>query len=144
MPLYDFKCPHGHKFERQCKIAEREDLVPCEGEVNQLVEDELYEKYSGSDETLPDGLFWMTLGLEMEGNDQEVVAVEGNDDQKEQVLMRKVPCSFQAGIYMGPHNNPGGALFHGLGSNRDAAREGRYDPLNPNRRFMAKGRGYRK
>ena len=143
MPLYDFKCPHGHRFERQCKIAEREDLVPCEGEVNQLVEDELYEKYSAATHLpLPDGLFWMTLGLEVEGEDGQITEVE-DDGQVEQVLMRKVPCAFKAKIFMGQHNNPGGALHHGLGSNRDAAREGRYNPLEPNRRFMAKGRGYR-
>jgi hypothetical protein len=144
MPLYDFKCPHGHEFERQCKIAEREELVPCEGLVNQLVEDELYDKHSAEpDLPLPEGLFWMALGLETQEFSDVVVPTE-DDGQIEQVLMRKVPCSFQAKIFMGVHNNPGGALDHGLGSNRDAAREGRYNPLEPNRRFMAKGRGYRK
>lgn len=35
-------------------------------------------------------------------------------------------------------------LDHGLGANRDAAREGRYDPANPTRRFMAKGRTWQR
>jgi len=55
-----------------------------------------------------------------------------------------VPCVLHATHFIGQHNNPGGALGHGASNNRDAAREGRYDPLNPNRNFMAKGRGYRK
>jgi hypothetical protein len=137
MPLYDFKCTHGHEFERQCKIAEREDEVPCEGLVNQVVEDELYEQYAASEGGLPDDLFWINIMGNDPGDDREPT-----DEGK--VLMRKVPCVFKAKIFIGVHNNPGGALDHGLGSNRDAAREGRYDPLNPNRRFMAKGRGYRK
>jgi len=55
----------------------------------------------------------------------------------------EVPCILQAHRIIS-HSNPAGALDHGASANRDAAREGRYDPLNPNRRFMAKGRGYRK
>jgi hypothetical protein len=144
MPLYDFKCRHGHEFEHQCKISEREEKVSCEGSVNQVVEDELYEKYSADPQLpLPDGLFWMALGLETQENSEVIVETE-DDGQIEQVLMRKVPCQLKAEIFMGTHNNPWGSLGHGLGSNRDAAREGRYDPLNPNRNFMAKGRGYRK
>jgi len=54
-----------------------------------------------------------------------------------------VPCMLKA-VHIISHSNPAGALDHGASANRDAAREGRYDPLNPNRRFMAKGRGYRK
>jgi hypothetical protein len=42
------------------------------------------------------------------------------------------------------HSNPGGSLSHGAASNRDAALEGRYDPLNPNRRFMKKGRSWQR
>jgi len=141
MPLYDFKCPHGHEFEHQCRIAEREEKIPCEGFVNQLVEDEVYEQYAASEGGLPDSLFWRTIGLEVET--PEAKEEEGSGEI-ERVLMCKVSCQLKAEIFIGVHNNPGGALDHGLGSNRDAAREGRYDPLNPNRRFMAKGRGYRK
>ena len=54
-----------------------------------------------------------------------------------------VPCVLMA-RHIISHSNPAGALDHGTSNNRDAAREGRYDPLNPSRRFMAKGRGYRK
>lgn len=42
------------------------------------------------------------------------------------------------------HSHPEGWFDHGAASNRDAAREGRYDPNNPNRRFMTKGRSWRK
>lgn len=139
MPLYDFKCPHGHEFERQCKIAEREEKIPCEGTFRQTVSDELYEKYRDEEEPLPDGLYWMDVIVHDLGP-------KGGPDVtgERKALMHDVPCNRQAEIFIGVHNNPGGALDHGLGSNRDAAREGRYDPLNPNRRFMAKGRGYRK
>jgi uncharacterized integral membrane protein (TIGR00701 family) len=36
------------------------------------------------------------------------------------------------------------AVAEAAASNRDAALEGRYDPLNPNRRFMKKGRSWQK
>lgn len=29
MPLYDFECPRGHRFEHQVTIADREKAVPC-------------------------------------------------------------------------------------------------------------------
>ena len=96
MPLYDFECPHKHRFERMCPMGERNEEVPCEGTVNDV---------------LGDG---------------------------------EVPCMLKAKIFVGTHSNPSAILDHGGASNRDAAREGRYDPLNPNRRFMSKGRKWRK
>ena len=132
--LYDFKCPHGHMFEHTCRMDDRNSPVPCEGHVNQVVEDELFEEYSGGAE-LPEDLAWVKVGPEL---------AEGDVTAESRVLIRKVPCQLKAELHVGTHNNPAGALDHGLGSNRDAAREGRYDPLNPNRRFMAKGRGWRK
>ena len=140
--LYDFKCPHGHMFEHTCKMDDRNIPIPGEGIINQLVDDEVFEKYSDSHEPLPDGLFWTTLGREEEV-DGETKVIE-DDVQIEQVLMRKVTCQLMAQIFTGTHNNIRGMLDHGLGSNRDAAREGRYNPLSPNTRFMAKGRGWRK
>ena len=135
--IYDFKCHHGHIFEYMCKMDERNNPIPCEGEVVQVVEDELYDKYVDSDD-LPEGLFWLNLNVGVDLADGESTKSDGK------VLVRKVPCQLKAELFVGPHNNPGGALDHGLGSNRDAAREGRYDPLNPNRRFMAKGRSWMK
>jgi hypothetical protein len=133
--LYDFKCPHRHMFEYTCSMDDRNKPIPCQGEVNQVVSDELYEKHVNSDEPLPEDLFWVSIGGQQEPVD---------DGQIEEVLMRKVSCQLQAKIFVGTHNNPAGALDHGSAANRDAAREGRYDPLKPNTRFMAKGRGYRK
>lgn len=105
MPLYDFECPHGHRFEKITSMADSDNLMPCEGLVPQL-------QLNGSD---------------------------GEGD----LPVAMVPCMLQAAMVV-THSNPGGALQHNASANRDAAREGRYDPLNPNRRFMAKGRGYRK
>ena len=135
MPLYDFKCPHGHMFEHMCKMAESEKSIPCEGEVNRLadheLDDETYTAHEANrDLTLPDGLFW-------------VPAIEGEEDGHH-LLVRKVPCQLQAKVHTGTHNNPRASLDHGSAANRDAAREGRYDPHNPNTRFMSKGRSWRK
>ncbi len=105
MPLYDFECPHGHRFEKIVSMAESDDPVPCEGIVVQL-------------------------RLDIENDEPDLTQAP-------------VACMLQA-IPLITHSNPAGALDHGASANRDAAREGRYDPLNPNRRFMAKGRGYRK
>jgi hypothetical protein len=106
MPLYDFECPHGHRFEKNVSMAECDVPVSCEGEVPQI-----------------------QLADAPDIGDPPVVMVK---------------CVLQAIQVIGAHNNPAGMLDHGSSSNRDAAREGRYDPLNPSRRFMAKGRGYRK
>ena len=86
MPLYDFECPGGHRFERICPMDKRGEEVPCE----------------------------------------------------------EASCALRAKQVFGTHSNPSSMLDHGSASNRDAAREGRYDPLKPNTRFMAKGRGWRK
>ena len=105
MPLYDFECPHGHRFEKKVPMDECEKPIPCAGSVTQM-------------------------RLELATDDLAPP-------------MAEVPCVLQATMVIA-HSNPGGALGHGASNNRDAAREGRYDPLNPNRNFMAKGRGYRK
>jgi hypothetical protein len=131
MPLYDFECPHGHRFERQCLIAERNEPVPCEGLVNQLLDDDELDKLEGQE--LPEGYEWVSIDPD-----------SSNGVPAEKVLIKKVPCILQATLVVGTHSNPAACLHHGFASNRDAAREGRYDPLNPNRRFMAKGRGWRK
>ena len=106
MPLYDYECPHGHRFEHMAKLDEIDTPIPCEGKVDQV-----------------------QLADAPDIGDVPIVAV---------------PCALKAVQVMGQHNNPAGALGHGASNNRDAAREGRYDPLNPSRNFMAKGRGYRK
>jgi len=136
--LYDFKCPHRHMFEYTCRMDDRNKPVPCQGEINQVVLDELYDKHISGEVPLPEDLFWINITGDDPGH-EEPVPVDGG-----KVLMRKVSCQLQAKIFVGTHNNPAGALDHGSARNRDAAREGRYDPLKPSTRFMAKGRGYRK
>lgn len=65
-------------------------------------------------------------------------------DRKTPVACEDGSCELEAILLVGTHSNPRSILDHGLGRNRDAAREGRYDPLNPNRRFLSKGREWRK
>lgn len=104
MPLYDFECPMGHRFEKLVSMSEASAAIPCEQAVPQMVKDTAVE-------------------------DPPVVMVA---------------CPLEATRIFGTHSNPSAMLDHGSSSNRDAAREGRYDPLNPSRRFMAKGRRWRK
>lgn len=53
-------------------------------------------------------------------------------------------CASQATRIEVSFSKSNAILDHGLAANRDAAREGRYDPLNPSRRFIAKGRKWRR
>lgn len=124
-------------FEHICRMEDRLKLVPCKGSVNQVATDELYEKYIEGGE-LPDGYHWVKLSKEL--------SPDGTDETAkcDQILMKKVTCQLKAKIHVGGHNNPKSMLDHGSAANRDAAREGRYDPLNPNTRFMSKGRDWRK
>lgn len=139
MPLYDFACPHNHRFERMCSMADCDKPTPCEGTVNELVtDDDLVAKYSVPEVATTDGLAWVDLAL------PDCLTATYNGKEVTRVLVRKVPCRLMAKQVFGAHSNPGGMLDHGSASNRDAAREGRYDPLNPNRRFMTKGRSWRK
>ena len=61
---------------------------------------------------------------------------------------KEIPCEASGCTLMArnviSHSHPEGWFDHGSASNRDAGREGRYDPLNPNRRFITKGRSWRK
>jgi hypothetical protein len=136
MPLYDYECPHHHRFERFSSIAGREDPVACEGKGNQLVMDDvLVARYADGTEPLPADLFWEELPV--------IDGASGEQADTGKILIRRVPCALQAHMVIA-HNNPGGAIFHNSAANRDAAREGRYDPANPSRRFVTKGRGWRK
>jgi hypothetical protein len=44
---------------------------------------------------------------------------------------KTVPCVLKAKRIEIGHSNPGGMLDHGIGANRDAAREGRWNPDRP-------------
>jgi len=70
-------------------------------------------------------------------------AITAIGDRREPLPCEEAGCSELAKMVIA-HANPGGMLDHGSARNRDNAKEGRYDPLNPNTRFMAKGRGWRK
>jgi len=108
-----------------CPISARHDDVPCEGTVPQLLSDDDVAKADAG---------------ELEGARMANIGAEG----EQEVWVKDVPCALKARLLVGTHSNPSALLDHGHASNRDAAREGRYDPLNPNRRFMAKGREWRK
>jgi hypothetical protein len=135
MPLYDYECPHRHRFDHQCLMAQRDELIPCQGKVNQVVEaseafDEEAMALHLADMTLPlpEGMWWQNFS-------------NGEGHEKEDfVLVREIPCMLKAKKLEISFADSNPILDHGSASNRDAAREGRYDPLNPNRRFMSKGR----
>ena len=140
MPLYDFECPHGHRFERQCSVGDREEPVPCEGLVNRVLGDDELDEFKAATKEAKSNPTIVPAKVEF-------VSLNPDHDERDAiglVAVKKVPCILSATILVGTHSNPGAILDHGLASNRDAAREGRYDPLSPSRRFMAKGRGWRK
>lgn len=110
MPLYDFVCPHGHTFEKNVPIADRNEPVPCEGMVNQLADADTPGAWELEIETMPVVKEWMV----------------------------RVPCILKAKRVEIGHSNPKAMLEYGLAANRDAAREGRYDPLRPSTRGVRK------
>jgi hypothetical protein len=80
MPLYDFECPAGHRFEALVSIASRTEPFPCQAPA----------------------------------------------------------CALQAQRIEICHAHPSTMLDYGLGANRDAAREGRYNPDRPSTRGVRK------
>jgi len=144
MPIYDFECPHGHQFEHMCRMDDRLKEIPCEGTVNRLADDDiaeealkLYKLWKEYPDTHPEE------PRIVKGQEIKFEMLEGMAGE-EPLVLTPVPCQLKAKLVVRAHAHPAGMLDHGLASNRDAAREGRYDPLNPNRRFMAKGRSWRK
>jgi hypothetical protein len=59
------------------------------------------------------------------------IACEGKRDDGQ-------PCPLSANRIEICHARPSAMLEYGLGANRDAAREGRYDPLRPSTRGVRK------
>jgi len=109
-------------------MADRLEEVPCKGTVMRLLDDEEFAAFKEA-VAKSDGM-----------TSVELVPLAG----KEPLAVKPVACMLKAKLKVGTHSNPAAILDHGMASNRDAAREGRYDPLNPSRRFMSKGRGWRK
>ena len=107
MPMYDFECAHGHKFEKVVLMDNRDEPIPCEGEVNQAV----FGEEEGEVVDLP------VLGP---------------------TRVKKVPCILKARRIEISHSHPETLLDYGLCANRDAAREGRYDPDRPSTRGVRK------
>jgi hypothetical protein len=85
MPLYDYACSAGHRFERVVPIADRHLPIPCQG---------------------------------IRADDQ--------------------PCALHAERVEICHARPGTMIDYGLGANRDAALQGRYDPNRPSTRGVRK------
>jgi len=126
MPLYDYECPHGHRFEHVCPMADRDKPIPCEGSVNRLLNDEELED-------LPAQAKWVSI--DQKGSNGKTI---------EKVAVVPVPCILKAQRIEIAFSDTNAILQCGVASNRDAAREGRYDPLNPNTRFIKKGRTWQK
>lgn len=100
MPMYDWECAHGHRFEQVVLIADRNDPISCTGTVNDLILDPANP---------PDGL--------------EIKEIE-HDGVK--MTVAAVPCRLKAKRVEVCHARPGMMLDYGLGRNMDLANEGRY------------------
>ena len=99
MPLFDYFCEAGHRFEKVVPIANRNEPIPCEGVLEQVA---LHD--GGGAIKVPKGAACP-------------------------LIAKRVEIS---------HARPSMMLDYGLGANRDAAREGRYDPLRPSTRGVRK------
>lgn len=112
MPMYDFCCPRGHKFEANVKIADRSTPIPCEFEI------EVAEL--GGVEGPPSDIV-VTLDLDVS-----------------HAAPAKKPCGVLAKRVEIGHSNTKAMLDYGLRANHDAMREGRYNPDLPIRRGVRK------
>jgi len=99
MPLYDWICANGHRFEKVVLIANRDEPIPCEGD------------------------------LEKATPPSDGVAIKVPRGQACPLMAKRIEIS---------HARPSAMLDYGLGANRDAAREGRYDPNRPSTRGVRK------
>lgn len=117
-PLYDYRCSAGHTFEKNVPMANRDLQIPCE----------FYESY-----TMPNPAITAST---VDPQDIELVG---------SILTQthEVRCQCMA-TRVFSHSNPRAMLDHNMAANRDAAREGRYDPLSPSKRGMGSGRHWRK
>lgn len=122
MPLYDFECPAGHRFEKNVPLADMDTEVLCEHC------DDVYLSRDGE----------VTVSVPSIAPEDILL-----DDGKS-LRLGKSRCILRAKRIFAGHNNPAGMLDHGMAINRDAAREGRYDPLRPSTRVMGSGRYWRK
>lgn len=134
MPLYDFECPRGHIFEKNVPYDDRYKPIPCEVEI---------EVREISLEQLADSLEEQDA-LKDAGVEAKVITAVGDPEgpAAEQALpikgtVTKMPCGVRAN-YILTHGHPGGLLDHGICANRDAAREGRWDPDHPITRGVRK------
>lgn len=132
MPLYDFECPRGHVFEKNVPYDDRYNPIPCEVEI---------EVREISLEQLADSLEEQDAIKAGEVSVQ-VVSAPGEIKEGELPLptkgtVTKMPCGVRA-KYILTHGHPGGLLDHGICANRDAAREGRWDPDRPITRGVRK------
>lgn len=140
MPLYDFECPHGHRFEKNVSMAKRDQPIPCEGLVNRLLTDEELDEWRDAVERAKTDPAVVPAEIEWVPIDPSA----SNGTTTERVAVMKVQCILMAKKLSISFSESNGILDHGTASNRDAAREGRYDPFNPNRRFMTKGRTWKR
>ena len=108
MPMYDFECPHGHRFEKVVLIADRNNPVPCEATVPQLCE-------------------YTDEGSRLAQLPNNVVVMKDGKESADVAYVKDVPCILKATRVEISHSSPASMLDYGLGANRDAAREGRYD-----------------
>ena len=113
MPTYEYHCPNGHVFDKLAPMADRNEPQPCEGLIDNIATDDEIKAWRNK-KSPEDGIHFK-------------VPLAGTDDM---MVIRRLPCSLTAQMQI-THGSPKSMINHRLGANRDAAREGRYDPLKP-------------
>lgn len=132
MPLYDFECPRGHVFDKQLKIADRDEEVKCEFEI---------EVREISLEQLADSLEQQEAMTEVApGYQVTEPKFVGELPPKPEAPVElpaeamgpvtKMACGLKSKRIIS-HADPKALLSRGLCANRDAALEGRWDPDHP-------------
>ena len=97
MPMYHFRCPHGHEFERVVAMADPNNPVPCGGMVPMLLNDEEVELLEGG-------------GADPEFIDSVRMESVGPGGEEEGVWVRDVPCILKASMEIA-HSNPSALTY---------------------------------
>jgi len=135
-PMYDWECPHKHHFEAMVPMDQRDEPIQCVGKVARMIPDDELEpimsKLEGEFEKINKDEAYVIVH---DADIQLTPMIQGVPWSKDTVFVtRLVPCALKAKRVEISHSNPTTMLDHGLCANRDAAREGRYDPNSPSTR----------
>lgn len=130
MPLYDFECSRGHVFDKQLKIADRDEEVRCEFEIE--VREISLEQLADSLEQADAAAAVVATLAPAPGEAREAEVLEAGEAIPLPLAgpVTKMACGLKAKRIIS-HADPKALLSRGLCANRDAALEGRWDPDKP-------------